>query len=61
VSAWHCPFVQVANSRGYSRKRHAKGLRPARVMATTCLRRFYKRSVVYCNLDCNSCRRASCK
>ena len=49
-------ICQVANSRGYSRKRHAKGSRPAGVMAPGCLRRFYKRSVVYCNPDCNSCR-----
>jgi hypothetical protein len=61
VSAWHGPLVQVANSRSYSRKRHAKGSRPACVMAPGCLRRFYKRSVVYCNPDCNSCRRASCE
>lgn len=61
VSAWHCPLVEVASSRDYCRKRHAKRSRPARVIAPGCLRPFYKRSVVYCNPDCNSCRRASCE
>jgi hypothetical protein len=51
-------ICQVANSCSHSRKRHAKGSRPAGVIAPGCLRRFYKRSVVYCNPDCNSCRRS---
>jgi hypothetical protein len=53
------PFVQRVDLRRYSCKRRAKAWRPACVTVPGIMRPFYKRSVVYFNTDCKSCRRAS--
>lgn len=51
------PFVQVANS--YWALAIAMPSRDV-LSLPCCLRRFYNRSVVYCNPDCNSCRDKTC-